>query len=182
MARGDQSTWSDDTPSWAWVLDNQHRREDKPLPVRSCVVSLWKRAKMAPSPLRLTLPGEPPGQQRERISFSYETIEMWEKRPEDILDLGHEALYPLLPLTKGGTTQQIVTRMFDLLPGRQNRNYTIIGYAFATRTFELLNQSEDLEWLKERFRHMDDDILVGSPVYQWILEKDSLCQGFFDPI
>jgi predicted transposase YdaD len=126
---------------------------------------------VAPSPLRLTLPGEPPGQQRERICFSYETIEMWEMHPEDILDLGHAVLYPLLPLTKGGATQQIVTHMFDLLSGRQNRNYAIIGYAFATCTFELLNQSEDLKWLKERFRHMDDDILVGSPVYQWILEK-----------
>jgi len=60
------------------LLWSQHRSEDKSLPARSCVVSLWHKAKVAPSPLLWTQPGEPPGQQTERIRFSYETIEMWE--------------------------------------------------------------------------------------------------------
>jgi hypothetical protein len=29
----------------------------------------------------------------------------------------------------------------------------------------------DLKWLEERFSHMDDDILIGSPVYRWIIER-----------
>lgn len=41
---------------------------------------------------------------------------------------------------------------------------------FATRTFQLLKQDSDLQWLKERFRHTDD-ILRESPVYEWILEE-----------
>jgi len=152
------------------LLGSQHRRDNKPLPVRSCVVSLWRRAKMAPSPLLLTQPGEPPGQQAERIRYFYETIEMWEKRPENILDLGHAVLYPLLPLTKGGATQKIVMLMFDLLSGRQDRDYAVIGYLFAAHTFKLLKQFDDLEWLERRFLHMQD-FLKESPAYQWILEE-----------
>ena len=34
-----------------------------------------------------------------------------------------------------------------------------------------MKQHSNLQWLERRFRYMDDDILVGSPVYQWILEK-----------
>ncbi|HEY4035549.1 MAG TPA: hypothetical protein VGL94_16445 [Ktedonobacteraceae bacterium] len=87
-----------------------------------------------------------------------------------LLDLGHAVLYPLLPLTKGGATQKIVTHMFDLLSGEPHRELALIGYAFATRTFQLLKQYSDLQWLKERFRHMDD-ILRESPLYEWILEE-----------
>ncbi len=115
-------------------------------------------------------PGEPAGQQVERIRFSYEAIEMWEKHPEDILDLGHVVLYPLLSLTKGGATRKIVTRMLDLLSGEQHLDFAVIGYLFATRTFQLGNQDTDLEWLKERFRHMHD-FLRESPAYQWILDE-----------
>jgi hypothetical protein len=51
------------------LLGAQYRRENQPMAVRSCIVCLWKRAKMAPSPLRLAQPGEPPGKQSERICF-----------------------------------------------------------------------------------------------------------------
>jgi len=86
------------------------------------------------------------------------------------LDLGHVVLYPLLPLTKGGATRKIVTRMLDLLSGEQHLDFAVIGYLFATRTFQLGNQDTDLEWLKERFRHMHD-FLRESPAYQWILDE-----------
>lgn len=152
------------------LLWSQFRRPGKSLPVRSCVVSLWKKAQVAPSPLLWMLPGEPPGQQTERIRFSYETIEMWEIPHQILLDLGQAVLYPLLPLTKGGATCKIVTYMLDLLSGEHHRDFALIGYAFATRTFQLLKQDSDLQWLKERFRHMDD-ILRESPVYEWILEE-----------
>ena len=132
------------------LLWSQHRRQDKSLPVRSCVVSLWKKAKVAASPLLWTQPGEPPGQQAERIRFCYETIQMWQKHPEDILDLGHAALYPLIPLTEGGATQKIVNEMLDRLSTEQYRDFAVIGSQFASRTFELLNQLEDLKWLRER--------------------------------
>jgi len=152
------------------LLWSQFRRQGRSLPVRSCVVSLWKKAKVDPSPLLWTQPGEPPGQQAERIRFSYETIQMWEKHPEDILDLGHAVLYPLLPLTRGGATRKIVTQMFDLLSAEHHHEFAVIGYLFAARTFQLLNQYSDLAWLQERVRHMSD-FLSESPAYQWILTE-----------
>jgi hypothetical protein len=44
---------------------------EKSLPVRSCVISLFKQAKVAHSPLRWLLPGEPPGLKKERLSFCH---------------------------------------------------------------------------------------------------------------
>jgi hypothetical protein len=152
------------------LLWSEHRRQDTSLPVRSCVVSLWKKAKVAPSPLLWTQPGEPHGQQTERVRFSYEVVEMWQKHPEDLLSLGHAVLYPLLPLTKGGATQKIVKHMLDLLSGEQHLDFAVIGYLFATRTFQLGKQYSDLEWLQERFGHMHD-FLRESPAYQWILDE-----------
>ncbi len=84
--------------------------------------------------------------------------------------MGHAVLYPLLPLTKGGASRKIVTRMFELLSDKQHRDFAVIGYLFAARTFELLKQESNLAWLEERGRHMDD-FLSESPAYQWILEK-----------
>ena len=95
---------------------------------------------------------------------------MWENHPEDILDLGHAVLYPLLPLTKGGATQKIITQMFDLLSERHDHDYAVIGYLFAARTFQLFKQYSDLEWLQGRFRHMQD-FLRKSPAYKWILTE-----------
>ena len=145
-------------------------RQDKSLPVRSCVVSLWKKAQVAASPLLWTQPGEPPGEQTEKIRFCYETIKMWEIPYQVLLNLGHVVLYPLLPLTKGGATCEIVTCMLDLLSAEHHHEFAVIGYLFAARTFQLLKQYSDLKWLQERFRHMND-FLSESPAYQWILEE-----------
>ncbi len=152
------------------LLWSQFRLQDKLLPVRSCVVSLWKKAKMASPPLLWMRPGEPPGRQEEGIRFYYERIEMWKIPHQVVLDLGHTVLYPLLPLTKGGASRKIVTRMFELLSEEQHCDFAVIGYLFAARTFELLKQEINLAWLEERGRHMDD-FLSESPAYQWILEK-----------
>ncbi len=140
------------------------------LPVRTCVLALLPRAKIPLSPLLWTQPGEPPGQRVERIRFSYEVVELWEKHPKHLLGLGHVALYPLLPLTKAGATQEIVEAMFERLPGEQHREFALIGFTFAAIMFRMLKQFEDLEWLKRRFRHMND-IIRESPVYEWILRE-----------
>jgi predicted transposase YdaD len=140
------------------------------LPVRSYTIALLKRAKMAPSPLLWTQPGEPPGQAVERLRFSYEVIEMWEKHPEDLLRLKHVELLPLLPLTKGGATREIVELMFDGLAGEPYREFALIGFTFASIMFRKLKRYSDLKWLERRFRHMHD-IIRESPVYEWILAE-----------
>ena len=142
----------------------------KEVAIRSSVLALFDRAKIPASPLLWTQPGDPPGQQTERIRFSYEVIELWKIRCEVLLNLGHLALYPLLPLTDGGATREIIMIMFDHLPGEQYRDFAAIGFAFATIRFQTLKRDSDLEWLQERFCRMND-IIRESPFYQWILEE-----------
>jgi flagellar biosynthesis/type III secretory pathway protein FliH len=60
--------------------------------------------------------------------------------------------------------------MFDLLSDEQHRDFAVIGYLFAARTFELLKQESNLAWLEERGRHMDD-FLCELPAYRWIIER-----------
>ncbi|HWS84577.1 MAG TPA: hypothetical protein VN207_10000 [Ktedonobacteraceae bacterium] len=144
--------------------------DEHELPVRSCVLALLKRATVDPSPLLWTQPGEPPGQEAERIRFSYEVIELWKIRHEVLLDLGHAALAPLLPLTDGGVTREIVVIMFDRLADEQYHQFALIGFTFASIRFRQLEQYSDLEWLGRKFRHMHD-IIRESPVYAWILEE-----------
>ena len=155
------------------VWDEFQRKEeykDKDFAVRSSVLALFERAKIPPSPLLWTQPGEPPGQKVERVRFSYEVVEMWKIRCEVLLDLGHLVLYPLLPLTEGGATCEIIETMFDRLPGEQNRDFAVIGFAFATARLKMLKRNSELEWLQERFCYMND-IIRESPFYQWILEE-----------
>ena len=156
------------------LLWNEFQRKDeykeKDLAIRACVLALLERAKIPPSPLVWTQPGEPSGQQVERVRFSYEVVELWKIRCEVLLALGHVALYPLLPLTEGGTTREIIVTMFDRLPGKQNRDFAAIGFAFATLRLKLLKRESDLQWLEERFFYMDD-LIRESPLYEWILEE-----------
>lgn len=113
--------------------------------VVTCVLALLERAKIPPSPLLWTQPGEAPGQEVERIRFFYEVIELWKIRCEVLLDLGHRALYPLLPLTQGGATRQIIEIMFDRLPKKSNRDFAAIGFACATIRLQMLKRDSDLE-------------------------------------
>src|SRR6266571_5186670 len=97
-------------------------------------------------------------QKVERVRFSYEVIELWKIRYEVLLDLGHLALYPLLSLTEGGATREIIVTMFDRLSGEQHREFAVIGFVFATIMLQTLKHGSDLEWLQERFCHMNDII------------------------
>jgi len=139
-------------------------------PVRTCVLALLPRAKIPPSPLLWTQPGEPPGQKAERVRFCYEVIELWKIHHEVLLDLGHLVLLPLLPLTEGGATREMVVVMFDRLAGEHHREFAFIGFTFATFVFHKLKRYSDLEWLEKRFHYMHD-ILRESPVYEWILAE-----------
>jgi predicted transposase YdaD len=164
------------------LWDEFQRKEEyknRELAIRTCVLALLERTKIPPSPLLWTQPGVPPGQQVERIRFSYEVIELWKIPYKVLLNLGHLALYPLLPLTQGGTTREITVTMFDRLSGEPNHLFALIGFAFATLMFKMLKQYEDMKWLKERFWYMDD-IIRESPLYQWIseeIEAKSIAKG-----
>src|SRR6266571_2267657 len=156
------------------VWDEFQRKEEyknRDLAIRSCVLALFERAKIPASPLLLTQPGESPGHVVERIRFCYEVIELWKIPSQVLLDLEHLVLYPLLPLTDGGATREVIMTMFDRLPGEQNCDFAAIGFAFATIRLKMLKRDDDLEWLQERLYYMND-IIRESPFYQWISEEE----------
>src|SRR2546421_7480503 len=95
---------------------------------------------------------------------------MWKKSPEDLLDLKHIELIPLLPLTDGGMEREVVEYMFTRLAGKRYRQLATMGFLFATLAFRRAKRKDDQEWLERRFKSMHD-ILRESPAYQWILEE-----------
>jgi hypothetical protein len=141
--------------------------DEEPLAVRSCVVALFKKAKTKPAPLRWFQPGEPLGRKANRVLFHYDTVEMWKQDHRRILDLGHVELYPLLPLTKGGATRQLVTHMLDELAQERYRDFALLGFTFASRMFRDLKHFDDLAWIERRY-HTMYDIIHDSPLYDWI--------------
>jgi hypothetical protein len=141
--------------------------KDQPLAMRSCVVTLFKQAKMKPAPLRWFQPGELFGRRANRVRFDYDVVEMWKQDHRRILDLGHRELYPLLPLTNGGATRQIVTFMLDELSEERYRDFALIGFTCASRIFRDEKRFDDLAWIQRRY-HTMYDIIHDSPLYDWI--------------
>lgn len=120
--------------------------------------------------------------QRKKHEFHFESIEIGELAPEDILSTGIISLIPLLPLTRNGTNRSVLLRMFDELKKQEARNTTekqttdlaVIAYTLASLVLQRKN-SLDLEWLIKRFREMHD-IIRDTPIYQEIL-REGLAEG-----
>jgi len=134
------------------------------LPVLSCVIYLFQGGIIVRSPLIWKLPT---GHEVNR--FQFVDIEMFELSPQDLLDIDQPGLLPLLPLTQGGATREVVTEMLDRLAVPEYRDLTPIGCTLTALVFKRLNAAE-LEWFMRRISMMDD-LLQESPFYQWILEK-----------
>ena len=81
--------------------------EDR-LDVLSVVIYLLKDGTVPSSPLILTVPGRP-----ERHISDFVRIELAKYTPEDIRRFGQAGLLPLLPLTQGGATREIVQAMIE---------------------------------------------------------------------
>jgi predicted transposase YdaD len=137
------------------------------LPVRSEVIYLTRNEEIEQPPLCWPTHGK---RNNEQSLFDYGNTAMWKKSPEDLLDLNHMELIPLLPLTDGGMERDAIEYMFARLPGKQYRQLATMGFLFAALAFRRAKRKNDQEWLERRFSHMHD-ILRESPAYQWILDE-----------
>lgn len=72
-------------------------RSEYKMPVLSCVIYLLHKGNTHASPLCWSVPTG-----KSILRFDFETIEISELTPEEILHIGQIGLLPLLPLTKGG--------------------------------------------------------------------------------
>lgn len=97
---------------------------------------------------------------------------MWKVPAEMLKQKGLEGLLPLLPLTQGGKSREVVEETIARLQATGHQDLLPLSYAFASLVF---TESTDKLWLKERFDKMHD-ILEESWAYQEILGK-GLLQG-----
>ncbi len=170
-------TYNDATMADRLLLYNVLARSVHGLPVLSCVIYLLKDGTVEQSPLRITLPNG-----RMMHEFHFESIEIGQLSPEDILNMNTVALLPLLPLTRGGASRSELLRMFAELRKHENQtdvetqvtDLELIGYTLASFVLQRKNPL-DLEWLIRRFREMHD-LLRDTPIYQEIL-REGLAEG-----
>jgi len=92
---------------------------------------------------------------------------LWEVPGEALKQPGLEGLLPLLPLTQGGQSHEVVEETIAQLQATGQQDLLPLSYAFAALVF---TKTADKLWLKERFDKMHD-ILEESWAYQEIMGK-----------
>jgi hypothetical protein len=140
-------------------------RSEYKLPVVSCVIYLLKDGKVPSSQL---IWDSPIG--RDVVHFFFESIELGELAPDELLSMEQPELLPLLPLTKDGARKEVTEQMFSRLQASEQADLLAIGSTLASLVFSR-EHSPDLEWLHRRLREMHD-VLRESPYYQEI-QKDT---------
>jgi hypothetical protein len=137
------------------------------IPVSSSVLHLTKAHKDLQVPLHWTAPGGVNGE-KAALDFYFESVEMREKMPEEILRLGHLELLPLLPATEGGASHEIIEMMMERLLGSDDPELAYYGYTMAGLI--LKGKADEIAWLERRYKMLDEKF-SASPVYQWTIEK-----------
>ncbi len=90
-------TYNDKTMAERLLLYNVLVRNVYGMSVLSCVIYLLQDGTIQQSPLLVMFP-----ENKKVLEFHFESIEIGELTPEDILSTGITSLIPLLPLTKDG--------------------------------------------------------------------------------
>ena len=157
-------TYNDPTMAERMLRYNVLARSEYGLPVLSCVIYLLRDGTIPASPLSWMVPT---GQKV--LDFYFESIELGEWPPEEVLQKGETGLLPLLPLTRGGASREVTTKMLADLKAAGRRELLAIGATLASLAFSRENLT-DLPWLQRRLREMHN-ILRESPFYQEILQE-----------
>jgi predicted transposase YdaD len=157
-------TYNDSTMAERMLRYNVLARSEYSLPVLSCVIYLLKDGNVPVSPLSWMVPTG-----HKVLDFYFESIELGEWPPEELLQKGETGLLPLLPLTRGGASREVATKMFMDLEAAGRTELIVIGATLASLVFSRENIA-DLPWLHRRLREMHN-ILRESPFYQEILQE-----------
>ncbi len=171
-------TYNDSKMTDRLLLYNVLTRNAYKLPVLSCVVYLLRDGTVTQSPFRITIPT---GYMTHE--FHFESIEIGQLTPEDLLNLGSVPLTALVPLTRDGTNQEVILRMFAELKkqretgqaGTQATEVEVIAFTLTSFVLQHMKKTADLDWLIRRFREMHD-IMHDTPIFQEIL-REGLEQG-----
>jgi predicted transposase YdaD len=84
-----------------------------------------------------------------------------------ILNTGLTGLFPLLPLTEGGKTPEVLDTMIEALVAIEEKDLLVFAYTLASLVFK---SEEDKKMLKRRFA-MLGEILRDTWAYQEIMQE-----------
>lgn len=140
------------------------KREHK-LPVHSCVIYLRNDGTVPESPLRWNLPNG-----REVLQFHYESVELGKLPTEALRRTGLTGLLPLLILTKGGATREVIEEVISGLQVAEKKELLPITKLLASLVF---TSELDKEWIIWRFDKMSD-ILRETWAYREIMQEGKI--------
>jgi predicted transposase YdaD len=86
--------------------------------------------------------------------FQFTVIKLWELPTEMLFENHFQGLLPLAPLTRDGKHYDVVEKVItSLLDGNADKDLLSLTYGLSALAF---NKKEDKEWLKRRFRMLDE--------------------------
>jgi hypothetical protein len=100
-------------------------------------------------------------------AFAYQNVKLWELAGTQLKQPGIEGLLPLLPLTKGGASYDVVEDMIAQLLATGKQDLLPLGYSFAAL---VLKNLQEMKWLQWRFSQMES-ILEQSWAYQEMVSR-----------
>lgn len=120
---------------------------------------------MQQSPLRWTLPDD-----REVLWFDYQIIELAKIPTDELRQKDLKGLLPLLILTQGGATHEVVEEVIDKLLAAKQHELLPITELLSSLVF---TSGPDKEWILWRFSQMQN-ILRETWAYQEIMQEGEL--------
>jgi len=133
------------------------------LHVFSCVIYLIDDGTIEESPLVWEL-----SDGTEILKFHYVSIRMWEVDPQEFTQAGREGILPLVLLTKGNATPDVVEMVIERLMTADKQGLLPITELLASLVFK--DNPEYSNWLDRRFS-MLRDILQETSAYQQIFQE-----------
>jgi predicted transposase YdaD len=143
------------------------------LPVYSVVLYLVKDSSIVEPPYTIDVSDD------EIVHhFVFQNIKLWEIAPETLLEQDLPCLLPLLPLTEDGNRREVVQQMFRRLEQADKKNLFMIGYRFALRVLEEIDQ----QWLKEMFMNDENSFtpLEILEIFEGTWMEDAIIQKFLE--
>lgn len=132
------------------------------LPVHSCVIYLRDAGEVQQSPLRWTLPDD-----RQVLRFDYQIIELAKVPTDELRQKDLKGLLPLLILTQGGATHEVVEEVITKLVTSEQQELLPITELLSSLVF---TSGPDKEWILWRFSQMQN-ILRETWAYQEMTQE-----------
>ncbi|HEV2655555.1 MAG TPA: hypothetical protein VGT82_11370 [Ktedonobacteraceae bacterium] len=131
--------------------------------VLSCVIYLIDDGTIEESPLVWKL-----SDGTELLEFHYISIRIWEASPAKFTQPGREGILPLVLLTKGNATPDVVEMVIERLVAAGKQDLLPVTRLLASLVFK--DNPDYSDWLERRFA-MLRDILRETDAYQEMLQE-----------